>query len=549
MFAINPGESRWRQQDIFISTFAEDVALQNTLRLPVIVLTREKQVETDERQIITSTASSAAMAGVGNLISAALKYATNIVITNTFSQIIYGTYVTVFTSTTVISFTAMLGLDTTMVRFLSAYHAKNEHGLATGLIRFVITLTLISGLLCGALFYLFSTTIAHLVYHKDAYALPLKELSLLVPLVALQLVLASGLQALKAIKWKVYVSLIQPALSLILIGVFYLLGLGLEALILATICGFLASTIAGQMFLRKASRQYIRNAEPRLESKTWLRFALPISLNSLLQYALNSTDVLFLTAFASAAQVGLYAAADRVSSLIMIPSFALNVIFSPLIAEYYAREEHKQLANLSRLVTKWIFTLSWPLFLSFYVFHEAILSIFSQKYTEAGVALIILAFGNLIDAGVSSVGPLLVMTGKTRVVLADSIATIAINIGLGFWFVPRFGVLGTAIATTLTIVFLDIIAHIEVYWLLKIITLRWDMLKPVVAGLVACIVGLLLVRIIHVDYGYRAIIGTLGLITPFMLVYVLVLALLRFSKEDMMVIDAIRVKFAKKPSA
>ena len=36
---------------------------------------------------------------------------------------------------------------------------------------------------------------------------------------------------------------------------------------------------------------------------------------------------------------------------------------------------------------------------------------------------------------------------------------------------------------------------------------------------------------------------------PFMLVYGLVLALLRFSKENMMVFDAVRAKFGKKPSA
>jgi O-antigen/teichoic acid export membrane protein len=550
VLAVRPEVSQPQQQEMFIATIVEDISLQATLRLPVIVLTPGKQTLSEQRQVIASTAGSAAIAGAGDLIFAILRYLTNIVMTNVVSQSIYGIYVTVYTSATITGTIAELGLSNTMVRFLSTYHTKGEHGFATGLLRFVVWMTLVSGLLCGALFYLSATVLAHLVYRQDAYVLPLKEIALLVPLIALQLVLASGLQALKVFKWKVLVDrFIQPVLSLIFIGAFYLLGLRLEGLILATTCGFLASVMAGQILLRKASKQLVRDVAPRFEPKTWLRFALPMSLNSFILNVLNSTDVLFLAAFATAAQVGLYAAADRVSFLISMPGFALRVIFSPLIAEYYARGEHEQLASLARLVMKWIFTLSCPLCLCFYIFHDAILSIFSRGYTAAGMALIILSFGNLIGTGTSVTGNLLMMAGKTRLLLVDSITTIAVNIGLALWLVPRFNVIGAAVATTLTVVILNVMALIEVRWFLKITTFRWDMLKSLAAGGCASMVGLLLLRVIHVGYGYRATFGVLALVIPFMLVYVLVLALLRLSEEDKIVFDAVRAKFGKKPSA
>ena len=549
MFAVKVDESR-RQHDLFIETIVEDISLQATMRLPVIVLTRAKRTQPIQRQVITSTAGNAAIAWAGDLIFAVLRYVTNIVMTNIVSQSIYGIYVTVYSSASLLGFIAALGLDTTMLRFLSIYRAKSEHGLAVGLIRFVVRMTLVSGLLCGALFFLSTTFLARLVYHQDAYELPLKEVALLIPLISLQLVLSSGLQALKVIKFKVLVDrFIQPALSLVLLGFFYLLGLRLEALILGSICGYLATVVAGRLLLGKASERLISHAQPRFERKAWLRFALPMSLNSLILNAMNYTDVLFLAAFATAAQVGLYAAADRVSFLVLMPNYALRTIFSPLIAEYYSRGEHEQLASLSRLVMKWMFTISWPLFLSFSIFHEAILGIFSREYTSAGMVLIIVSFGNLIDMGTSVTGNLLLMSGKTRLLLIDSIVVIAINLGLSFWLVPYFNVVGAAVATTLTVVILNVLAFIEVYWLFKIVPLRWDMLKSVAAGGVAAVVGLLLLPIIHVGYGYKAIFGTLGLVIPFILVYGLVLALLRFSNEDRMVFDAIRSKFGKKAPA
>ena len=550
LFAVRPGKIVWQRQDMLVDAMVEEITRRATLPIPTIALTPEGQAQSDQRQVIVGTAGSAAIAGAGDLIFAVLRYVINIVMTNLVSLSVYGTYVTVYTSATIVGSIAELGLDSTMVRFLSTYRMKGEHGFAAGLLRFVVRMTLISGLLCGGLFYLSATALASLVSHQDAYALPLKEVALLVPLIALQLVLASGLQALKVIKWKVLVDrLIQPALSLVLIGVFYLLGLRLEALILATTCGYLASVIAGQVLLRKASKRLVPDAVPRFEPKTWLRFALPMSFSALIQNVLNSTDVLFLAAFATTAQVGLYGAADRVSVIVVMPLLALSTIFSPLIAEYYARGEHEQLASMSKIITKWSFSLSLPVFLCFCLFHDAILSIFSVGYEAGGMVLIILSFGNFIDAGVGSVGSLLVMTGQTRLILADIVAGIAVNIGLIFWLVPRFNIIGAAVAAALTIVLLNVVCLIQVYCTLKMLIFRWDMLKSVVAGGVASMVGLRLLHVIHVGYGYRAIFKVLCLVIPFMLVYVLVLAVLRFSKEDRMVFDAVLARIGKKKSA
>ncbi len=539
ILAIAPGEYR-QQQEPFHSKI-EDIACQATLPLPIL------KGLSDQRQVIASTAGNAAIAGIGDLIFAALRYITNVAMTNMVSASIYGIYSMAYTSALMVGSIATLGLDCTILRFLSTYRARNERGLAAGLIRFVIGMTLISGLLFGLLFFLSSTIIAHLIYHKDAYALPLKEVTLLVPLIALQLILANGLQALKAIRYKVLVDrLIQPVLCLVLIGVFHLLGLQLEGLILATICSFLASVMTGQIILRKTSKRLVHSAAPQFESKIWLRFSLPMSFYTFIQTVMNATDVLFLTAFATAAQVGLYAAADRTSAFVIMPILALNTIFSPMIAEYYAHGEYEQLASLAKLVTKWTFSLSLPIFLCFCVFHEAILSIFSKGYTQASLTLIILSFGNLVNAAAGSSGSLLTMAGHTRVILANTATTILVNIGLALVLVPRFNIVGAAVAAALAVVILSIAYFIEVYWLLNMITLRRDMLKPLAAGGIASIVGLQLLRFVHVGYGYRAIIRTLGLVIPFICVYVLVLALLRFSAEDKVVFNVILARVRRR---
>ena len=143
----------------------------------------------------------------------------------------------------------------------------------------------------------------------------------------------------------------------------------------------------------------------------------------------------------------------------------------------------------------------------------------------AGTVLIILAFGNLVDAGVGSVNYLLVMTGRPRVIMLNTVSTVVVNILLAFWLVPRYFTTGAAIAAALTVIILNIVGLIEVYWIMGIHPYRLDILKPIASGGVAALVGWLLTRFVHVGYGHVAIFGALALIIPFVVVYAAMLAL------------------------
>ncbi len=333
-----------------------------------------------------------------------------------------------------------------------------------------------------------------------------------------------------------------------LLVVFYFLGLKLEALIFSTICGYLASIIAGQLLLGKAMKKLVVDEKAHYDPKTWMRFALPMFFNSMIRTILNSTDILFLGALATTAQVGLYGAADRVSYFVVAPLLALNVIFSPVIAEYYTKGKHSELASMFKVVTKWSFSLSLPIFLCCLIFHDAILGVFGEQYTSAGLALILLALGNLVDSAVGPVNYVLMMTGRAKIILVNSIATVIINVTLALVLIPRFDIVGAAVAAALTVIIINMIGLIEVYWLMKISPYRWDILKPLVAGGIASLIGIVSMRFIHVGhgYGYLAIFFALGLIIPFVLVYIAMLAILRFSEEDVMVFDTVRAKFGKK---
>ncbi|GAC1450585.1 MAG: polysaccharide biosynthesis C-terminal domain-containing protein [Ktedonobacterales bacterium] len=513
-------------------------------------MTTDARTRAGHKAVVVSTAGSAAVAVGGELINGVLRYTAVIVMTHMVAQSAYGVFVVILAAVTFVSFATKLGMDDVLLRFLPRYRAHRERALAAGLLRFTIWIPAIIGTVCAALFYLLSPLIAHHIYHNAAYTLPLREAALLIPLIAVQNVLTNGLRALKAIKWQVGVGkVLEPGIILVLVLVFYLFGMHLESLTLANICAVAISAIFAWFLLRRGTRELVHETAPAYEPAVWLRLASAMIFNVLAFAWLQSTDVLFLGAFARSGEVGLYAIADRVSYLVVMPLLALNVIFAPMTAEYHARGEHKQLANMFALVTRWSFSLSWPIFLCCVVFHDAILGVFGKQYTGASAALIVLAFANLISSGAGSVNSILTMTGRVRVIWFNMVGRVVVNLVLVVTLIPRFGVIGTAVAATLTVVLFNIVGLVEIWWIMQIHPYRWDMLKPIIAGAPAVIVGALLLRVTHVGYGKLAIVGVLGLGLAFMIVYVLALGLMRLGEEDVMVFEAVRGRLFKRSAA
>lgn len=537
------------QHNMLVNTLIEDITKQATLTLPAVTWTAVKEERHDQHKDVITAAGGAALAGFGDLSNGVLRYATNVVMTHMVSPSVYGVFGEVYTATLILGWIAKLGFDGLLVRLLPAYRAKDERDFAGGLTRFTMWITLLSGLIISVLFFTFAAVIARLVYHDRSYTLPLQEVALLIPLMALQLVFSAGLQAFKEIKWKVYVDrLSQPVITLMALVIFYLLGWRMEALSFSAIGGFFCSMLIGQIALSKVLKRFTGDTPPRYTPRVWGSFTVPLFFTGLIYGILNSTDILFLSIFATSVQAGIYIAADRVSNFVTMPLLALNIIFSPMIAEYYVNGKHEQLASMFKLVTKWSFSLSLPIFLCCLVFHEAILGVFGPQYTAGGLALILLCFGNLVNSGTGSVFQLLAMTGRLSILSINSIITIIVNIGLSFILVPRFNSVGAALAAALAVIMMNGLCLIEVYWIAKIHPYRWDVCKPLVAGAAASFVGVLLLHFIHLGSGRLAIVEELGLIMPFILVYALIMVLLRFSEEDQMVLDAVLAKFGKKRS-
>jgi O-antigen/teichoic acid export membrane protein len=547
MAVIRPQAVELRQQDMLAHTLIEDITQQVTLILPVIARDTEKEEQLNQHRDITATARGAGIAGFANLMYNALRYVMNVAMTHIVSPGIFGVFGEVITVVSLLGVLANLGFDRLLIYLLPTYRVKHDRDLANGLVRFSIRISLIAGFLLGALLFAFAPVIARAYYHAPSDELILRELALLIPLIALGGVFSAGLQALKEIEWKVYVQLSLSLITLIALVIFFLLGWGLEALIFSAISGYICSMLIGQIAFSKFVKRFTGDAAPRYLPRQWFGFALPALFSEQIFNIAITADILILSIFATPAQAGIYIIASRISSLVNLPLASLNVIFIPQMAEYFASGERKQLESMFKMVTKWSFSLSLPVCLCCLVFYDAILGIFGAQYTTGWLVLVILCFGYLANTGTGAVFQLLSIMRRLYITSIDSITQLILSIGLSFLLVPSLNILGAAMAVALASILVNVLCVIEVYWIMKLHPYRWNMCKPLLAGGVATIVGILLKHFVHLQPGSGrfAILVELGLIVPFILVYILVLLLLRFSEEDRIVFNALFVRFRR----
>lgn len=126
----------------------------------------------------------------------------------------------------------------------------------------------------------------------------------------------------------------------------------------------------------------------------------------------------------------------------------------PRIAYLHTQGRLGHLQALVSGVSLWIF---WPSLVAVLVlvfFGDRVLDLFGPGFAAAHGALAVLAFGQLLTAATGPVGLLLNLTGHHIVSFWVYLSFAVANVGLNAILIPLFGIMGAAVATTVTVGFL-----------------------------------------------------------------------------------------------
>ncbi|WP_165423665.1 oligosaccharide flippase family protein [Ktedonosporobacter rubrisoli] len=541
----------------------DEIPVDEQATVPMMVLTgiavKQGEAAPEMKSEISGSASNAAFVGLGNILGTVLKYGITLVISRFFGAAVFGLYTLGLSIISLFSSTLTLGLDDAIVRYVPIYRARKQGGSLRGLVIFCTLGAAAAGLIGSALIFFFAPSIIDVFKpghssDKSQLILVLQLLAPSIPLGCMESIWTNGLAGFKDFRWRVLSQkLVMPMLlilSLFIVAVFFR-GSNLVGVIVAVLINDGTSSFFAFWFFRDKVTNFAQEEPEHYETKQWLGFAVPNFLTNTTDLVLDSVDTLLLASFnISNVALGQYGAALKISGFIGMPLQALNTMFAPTIAELHAQGEKKKLEEMFKVVTKWSITFSLPIFGVAVLFATALLSIQGKEFVEAWPLVIAFSAGNMVNVGTGSVGYMLMMTGHQKASFFNSLATFVLNLVLGWFLAGRYGAMGVAVATGLSLAVVNLLRLLQVRFLLKMQPYRWDTLKPIGAWIVGALVtggGLLLlqhfsVRVMLFKWNVPV---QLGLVPVFLAVYAGLLFLMGVSPEDAIVLNAVRKKLKR----
>ena len=390
-------------------------------------------------------------------------YGFAIYITNQYGAYVFGQYVTALLVVEIFSIISRLGVDTSLVRFVSKYAQKGAVNLINQLYFKSVAIVTFAAIFFTLLLVFFSVEIAEFMNLEREY-LVIVSFSF-IPLVLFYM----NVQAIRGLKKMVSYSLLNNVA--ITFGVFLFLVLfsvftASEMLpIYAYVSSvFILTMLSYFLWFNHKSKVSIVNSDDEMPLSTneLLTTSFPLLLGQSMMIIMGKVDLFMLANMSSSDQVGIYNIALKLSMLSYMGLMAINSIAAPKFSEIYSSGDLDALKKIVQQSTKTIFWISLPVLTLLILFPEFILSMFGEEFKIASFTLIILSVGKMVSAISGSVGTFLQMVGKQKVFQNILIFAAVVNIVLNYFLIPSHGIGGAAIASATSGIFWNVLMIIYI---------------------------------------------------------------------------------------
>lgn len=276
-------------------------------------------------------------------------------------------------------------------------------------------------------------------------------------------------------------SAIIKVVLMVLLSIYLIVykGLGIEGVLYAQLGGEVLQTL---VILPKIISQMKVKIESSIIGQS-LKFGIPLIFSAMAINLLNGSDRFILKFLAGETVLGLYELGYKIAGVVnmfVIMPFGLTLM--PLAYKLYKQEGDKE--YYKKLKTYVAFVFVWSGF-ALSLFSKELVELFAlqESYYSASmvVPLIVLAYVIYGISMVSSLG--MYLTGNNYFIAYITLFCAALNIGLNFWLIPIYGMMGAALNTVIAFAALDILTTISSNKYYKIEYEHLKLLKLFVLGI------------------------------------------------------------------
>lgn len=359
-----------------------------------------------------------------------------------------GLYTMVITIQGIAVFVASLGIPLALIKYVAEHKDDRDRLFETTSAAFISSI--IFGLVIGVPLYALSGTLAG-AFHMPELARLLKILAFVFPFASVLETLLGLFNGLRQMKTYAYLMILRSSLMILFIVALVWFRFGVEGAVLGIVLSVLGGCIFGLYLSRKLLRPNLRGFFQG--ARRLVSFGSQVFVADALGLILAYTDIILIGYFLATQDVGHYSVAVSLSGFFLLVPMAIQRITFPATSEYWAKTNHRALREMIDKSMKYSACILLPLGLGVGFFaNELVTGIFGQEFIYAALPLCVLLIARVIrGATVVPIGASFSAVGRPDLALKFSAISAGANVGLNILLIPPFGILGAAIATTVSL--------------------------------------------------------------------------------------------------
>lgn len=438
-------------------------------------VSEEEKKETEK--YLTTTAKQSSIVFVGRFLGYILGFLMNFILARLFGPKIVGQYSLVKTTVDLVVIFTVFGLNNGIVKYASRYINNNEENKLFEVLKISFIYAGLFSVLGSVIIFVFRGFIANKIFNDNELVIALSYGAWLVIPFTLRRIFSGIYRSYKDLKdYIIPVEVYRRFAIVIFLLILYILEfkhisyvIGSFLLIEISNLSYLAKNIKNiGLNFKKIFAFELKNKEKSIKNQV-LSYSSMVILIHFMHLILNKIDRVMLGIFSTSEVVGVYNTAASVTILLTFFLSSSNMIFSPIISELYSKNKLNMLQSLYSTITKWLIILTVPIMINIYFFSEIIMGFFGEEYLIGASTLFILGLGQLINTAVGANGYIMNMCGFEKLLLINDIFMAIINIILNVVMIPKYGMLGAAIATAISIASFNLFKLLQVKYYLDII--------------------------------------------------------------------------------
>lgn len=433
-----------------------------------------------------------------------------------------------------------IGLDEGLIRHLPRKTADERTSLARAAFLIVVPFSLTIGLLIA----LNASFIAANILGDASVSTSIRIFGATIPFASVLMLSIGGIRGQEISRYRVYIeNLLRPTLRFGLVIAAVAFGLGQAGFALAYAVPYAVGAGVAVLLLLRTFDTGIRSSsddDVDADYAEFIRYSLPMTVSRAASFVYRSADIFLLLYFLNAGAVGAYGVAYAAGRLVGMFSMAFNFLGAPIASKIEAASGVDDMVTAHQPALRWLVILSIPAMAPLVLFPEPFITgLYRPRYAPGAGALAVLALAFAIDNVFNALGNLLRGLGKARPLAFNGFLAAVMNVALNIVLIPRYGIVGAALATFASYLLMDALMTIELWYFAGSFPLSSSVISPAAVGIP--LVGLAwLAR----DLVPPSLPGLVAFGAVFASVYlVVILVTLGFEPEEVMLIRSAEERF------